>query len=135
MRKILFLILLFLLCNFSAETSFTYAKTSDELNNIEMQIYGYNYDNNTESQRLERLEKYAYGGVMLGTLEGRIANLKKDLSISEQKQQTTADKTKPAEKFYDYEEYDYYDNSTLASDSTVQYPVVDVLEEKIFNKA
>ena len=61
--------MLFLLFNFGALQQSAFAKTSDELNKIEIQIYGYNYDNNTEAHRLERLEKYADGGFKTGTVE------------------------------------------------------------------
>jgi len=135
MKKILALILLFLLFNFCAIQQPAHAKNSDELNKIELQIYGYNYDNNTDTQRLERLENYAYGGVKSGTIEKRLANLKKDLSIDDTKLTENKTKNTPSNNYYDYDDYDYYDNSTLASDPSAQYPVVDVLEEKIFNKA
>lgn len=138
MKKILALILLLVMLYFQAELTFAVSKDKDELTKIETQIYGFNYDNNTDIQRLERLEQYAYGGAKSGAIDKRIANLKKDLNFVEEPPaptQKTAHNPKQQSYYdYDYDDYDYYDQSSLVADASAQYPVVDALEKKLFNK-
>lgn len=90
----------------------------NELTLIEDAIFGYNYSDEPDAARLNRIETYAYGEAQSSTIVKRIERLKKDLSaIEPQKLLPPIEKT-PEE--------------IAASDPSVDYPLVDKMEEEVF---
>lgn len=125
MKKIVILLSLLCVfsCNFSVQAATT---TSAEITKIEKHVFGYDYAEEPDSERINRLEKFAYGTTGSGNLQNRIEKLKTDMNVPTTNEIASA---QPQRSTYDYDDIQYEQ-----SDSTVQYPVVDALEEKIFNK-
>lgn len=93
-----------------------------ELTNIEANIFGYDYDNETDLKRIERIENYLYGAKKNGNINTRIEKIKNDIGyINEQKNVTK--KELPNQLRI----------PKLKEDSSVEYPMVDKLEETLFN--
>lgn len=93
-----------------------------ELTNIEANIFGYDYDNETDLKRIERIENYLYGAKKNGNINTRIEKIKNDIGyINEQK--TVTKKELPNQLRI----------PKLKEDSSVEYPMVDKLEETLFN--
>ena len=129
MKKVILLLSLLCLleCGFPLQAASTSAV---EITKIEKHVFGYDYSEESDSSRVERLEKFAYGAASSGNLQSRINKLKTDMNVSEN-QQVNSSQNQDSSDYYNY------DNATTAyeqSDSTVRYPVVDELEKKIFNK-
>ncbi len=116
-----FIILLF--------TNFSMAKTqhSEVITAIEKSLLGVEYTNQSDIKRVERLENEIYGQVSKGSLTSRIAKLSKDLNA-----EMFGQEIKPKKDTFDEEE-DYFEKREKA-DASVNYPIIDELETKIFNK-
>ncbi len=123
MKKILtnFLItaLIFTLCGFSAQVMSAPAlPLASHLSKIENDLWGFEYSNDTESDRISRIEKNVFGQANTSdTIEKRIEKINNALGIESQKEaQSSAGELMQ-------EEVD-----------GVSYPQVDQLELKLFSK-
>ena len=92
-----------------------------EISKIENDIYGFDYVNDEFSKRVVRLEKMIYGKESTGDINKRMKKLATDINAN-----LIDLKIEPTEDTFKEEE-------TIA-DSSVNYPIVDEIEMKIFNK-
>lgn len=92
-----------------------------EINKIENELYGFEYINDNYSERISRLEKYIYGKVSSGDIKQRLKRIAIDINAEQIGKQIT-----PSE--------DTFEEVENIADNTVNYPVVDEIEMKIFNK-
>lgn len=88
---------------------------------IETNIFGYDYSTEPEITRLERIEKQLYGEKRKGNISQRLKNIQDDTGFTivkevQKQQQTNTQSTLPQ----------------LKEDSSVEYPIVDKLEEEVF---
>ena len=122
MKKIISttLILLYLLIPASFEV---YASSNEStITKIENDIYGFDFSKDSLKNRAARLEKTIYGQASAGDLNKRIKKLSADISAD-----VIGLEIPPVEDTFAEEE-------KLAEDSSVNYPVVDEIEQKIFNQ-
>lgn len=98
------------------------ASQSSTISKIENDIYGFDYSNDSSKDRVERLEKTIYGKASAGDINKRIKKLSADISADVIGLEIT-----PSEDTFAEEE-------KIAEDSSVNYPVVDEIEKKIFNQ-
>ncbi len=98
------------------------ASQSSTISKIENDIYGFDYSNDGSKDRVERLEKTIYGKASAGDINKRIKKLSADISADVIGLEIT-----PSEDTFAEEE-------KIAEDSSVNYPVVDEIEKKIFNQ-
>lgn len=99
-----------------------YASTNDTLNKIENDLFGFNYTNDKVQNRVERLEKSIYGKTSSGDINKRITKLSGDISAD-----VIGLEIAPTRDTFMEEE-------NLAEDSDVNYPIVNDIEQKLFNK-
>ena len=92
-----------------------------EISKIENDIYGFDYINDELTRRVERLEKTIYGKPSKGDLTKRIKKLVTDISAEQ-----IGLEISPVE--------DTFSEENQVADSSVQYPIVDEIEMKLFNK-
>lgn len=92
-----------------------------EISKIENDIFGFDYINDELKTRVSRLEKVIYGKEHSGDLSQRIKKIATDITAEQ-----IGLEIEPQEDTFreDYE----------VADSTVNYPIVDEIEQKIFNK-
>lgn len=88
---------------------------------IEKEVFGIEYNDNKMSDRLERLEKHLFGEVKKGADADRIKNLSEVSGISLL--------PKPTKEQQRIAEAD-----SEPEDTTVSYPVIDMLEQSAFQK-
>lgn len=114
-------IIIFTLCqpNFSLAASST---QSAEISKIENDLYGFDYSSEALQNRVSRLEKTIYGKASSGDLKKRIIRLANDISAEQ-----IGLEIPPSVDTFSEED-------TLTADSTVNYPIVDEIEMKLFNK-
>ena len=98
-----------------------------DISNIEVQVFGYEYKNDSEVNRINRIEKFLYGKNSPGNIELRVKKINTDLGLSTgQKIANAADSVnktkKPAVPVYEKE------------DPSVQYPIVDKIEAEVFKR-
>ena len=115
MKKIILTLLILMTINFSV-----YAKTNanETISAIETNMFGYTFSTETDATRLERIEKHIYGEKKKGNIDARLKEIQDDtgFTIVRRIEQQKATETLP----------------TLQEDSTVEYPMVDKLEEEVF---
>ncbi len=94
------------------------------ISKIENNLYGFDYTNDSEQNRISRLEKTIYGEASTGNLNKRLEKLSADVTAEQIGLEIT-----PVEDTFREEE-----DSIAQADNTVNYPVVDEIEQKLFNK-
>lgn len=92
------------------------------ISKIENDIYGFEYSNDSVQDRISRLEKTIYGKASSGDVNKRIKKLSGDISAD-----VIGLEIEPVEDSFAQTE-------KIAEDSTVNYPIVDEIEKKLFNK-
>lgn len=94
---------------------------SAEISKIENELYGFDYTNDELKNRVARLEKTIYGQASTGDLTKRIKKLATDITADQ-----IGLEIEPTE--------DTFREDEIAADSTVNYPIVDEIEMKLFNQ-
>ena len=124
MKKYLLLSLIatLFLYNLSVPIVFS-ANEISTLTKIENDVFGFDYSKDDTKNRLERLEKTIYGKASVGDINKRIVKLSGDISADVIGLEIT-----PTEDTFKETE------STEVADSSVNYPVVDEIEQKLFNQ-
>lgn len=118
--SIIFINLLFAPCTFAASNT-------EILNKIENSLFGFEYNNEDEASRVNRIEENVYGTVSAGDLNKRIAKLNKDLGA-----ELYGQEIEPCEDTLAREEEE---KEVLSSeDPNIDYPVINELEKSVFNK-
>lgn len=95
--------------------------SQNTIDKIENNIFGMTYANESEQKRIERLEKSIYGAIQSGNINSRLTKLSKDLSADE-----IGNEIEPS-KYTEFEEEE-------TADGTVDYPLINEFEKKVFNK-
>src|SRR5574344_268164 len=101
------------------------------IDNIENSLYGFTYNSQDETTRLNRIEETVYGKKSNKTNAQKIAKLKKDLSAD-----LIGQEIPPKEDTF-MEDSDYektvVDNN-IPQGSNIDYPIINEMEKKVFNK-
>ncbi len=113
--------ILFYLISYIPLETFAAPTHSAEISKIENELYGFDYINDELKNRVARLEKTIYGQASTGDLSKRIKKLATDISDEQIGLEIT-----PTE--------DTFREDEVAADSTVNYPIVDEIEMKLFNQ-
>ncbi len=95
---------------------------------METSLFGIDYSAQSDEARLKRIEDAVYGEVSSNAVAQRVKKLSNDLSADLIGQEITPRKDTFAE------DTDGYKESIPKPDSSVNYPIVNNLENKIFNK-
>lgn len=97
------------------------AINTGSLSKIENELYGFDYSKDSNNSRIERLEESIYGKKSSGDLNKRFEKISKDTVAEQIGQEIT-----PSE--------DSFEQDELVADNTVNYPILDEIEKKIFNQ-
>lgn len=107
------------------QSSFAFA-ANQALDALEMTIFGYDYKNENDSKRIERIETHLYGSKKSGNINKRIENIKNDIGYVKP-QTMTKENNKNSLKNDLRNEF-----SNIKEDASVEYPMVDRIEEELF---
>lgn len=99
-----------------------YGNNTELLTKIENDFYGFSYDNDTKQNRIARLEKTVYGQTSSGDFNKRITKLSADIAAD-----VIGLEIPPTKDTFLAED-------NLAEDSSVNYPIVNDIEMKLFGK-
>lgn len=124
-NRVLILILFSLVLSTKCEAQSQY---SPILTKMEKSLFGTDYNNQNDDARLKRIEETVYGSASSSPEAKRIDKLKADLAVD-----VIDQKIKPKRDTFE----DPQDNpveSIPKADSSVNYPIVNELEKRIFNK-
>ena len=92
-----------------------------QVSKVETELFGFDYPNDSFNNRIIRLEKSVYGKEMNGNLNARVAKLLKDVNAEQLGKEIS-----PKE--------DTFAEDDIVADNTVNYPIVDEIEMKLFNQ-
>lgn len=118
---IYFSIFIYLFLFFPIEGFASNKNQTVELSKIENEIFGFEYSNDEMKNRVERLEKNIYGKTINGNIQQRLTKLMTDINADQIGFEIT-----PTE--------DTFAETESIADNTVNYPIVDEIEMKLFNK-
>ncbi len=123
MKKILAIFLLCIYLNVGIIPIYATVERSESIiTKIENDIYGFDYSNDSSLNRVSRLEKSVYGKTSTGDINKRIKRLSADISAD-----VIGLEIEPTEDTFK-------ENEETVADSSVNYPIVDEIEQKIFNQ-
>ncbi len=125
MKKFVLLIAITFL--FGSGISFALTASQATLGKIEESLYGFQYNNETELARLNRIENSVYGKTSNKSQTERLAKLSKDISA-----ESIGKEIEPVEDTF-AENSDYIEEEPVAT-SDVSYPAVDEMEKQMFNQ-
>lgn len=122
MKKIIstILILLFIITSYPVNAAIK--SQASTISKIENDIYGFDYPKDSVKNRIERLENTIYGKVNSGDINKRLTKLSGDISADV----IGLEITPVEDTFAEAEE--------AVADSSVNYPIVDEIEKKLFNE-
>lgn len=136
MKKFILILLIILILPVFV-TSKAYSK--DVLTSIENTVFGYDYKNESESTRVERIERYLYGDKKNGSINTRIKSIENDIGFVD----TVPKGDMPQKTFANDVQNNKLKNNIkpemnneimgLKEDSSVEYPIVDKMEQEVFN--
>ncbi len=98
---------------------------------VENNIFGYEYSNESDSKRIERIENYLYGSKKSGNLSKRMEAIQNDMGYTASQSENIQSVDNTAVN----QETSKNQNNSLAlkEDDTVEYPMVDKMEEELFH--
>jgi len=99
------------------------------IDNIESYLYGFTYQNQDETTRLNRIEKTVYGASTNKTNAQKIAKLKTDMASD-----LIGQEIPPVKDTFMEEEEKLAVDEKIAPGSNIDYPVINAMEKKVFNQ-
>lgn len=121
-KMFIYLSILVYLFSFVPVNTFASERTHNaEISKIENDIYGFDYINDELKNRVARLEKTIYGKESSGDINKRIKKIASDITADQ-----IGLEIEPTE--------DTFREDETIADNTVNYPIVDEIEMKIFNQ-
>ncbi len=129
MKKLLFILLILLI---SCGECYPKENIESPVAAIEKTIFGYKYDNENETKRVERIEQYLYGVKKSGNIQNRINNIKNDIGFVPQKINKNKTENLDSSGSNNTNRLNQ-DLMNLKEDASVDYPVVDAMEQEVFN--
>lgn len=127
MKKIIITMSVLLILSSGGQTAFASPYTST-IGKIENSLFGFQYTDDSETSRVDRIEKSVYGDATQKPMAQRIAKLKTDLSAD-----LIGQEIKPVEDTFAEDENTIVEKEPVAA-SNVSYPAVDELEQMVFNQ-
>lgn len=98
------------------------------LTKMEKSLFGVDYESQSDDVRIKRIEENVYGAPSSNPLSIRISKLSKDLSVD-----LIGKEIKPKKDTFEEEDAAIKDEIPKA-DSSVNYPIVNKLEQKVFTR-
>ena len=129
MKKILLLVLMMLITTFQC-----FAANTHTISELESNLFGFEYTNEADSKRIERLEAHLYGESKKGSLDKRIETIQNDIGYINKEEIIKAENEKKELEKRLQEEKRLAELKSIKEDASVEYPIVDKIEETVFNQ-
>ena len=108
------------------------------LSEIENNFFGVDYPKDSDLGRIQRIEKILYGTTQTGDLAVRLNKIASDTgTVVKKKEMSKAEKALPnnlSQQMNNNQSPEQKKEDYVAEDSSVNYPIVDKMEQKVFNK-
>ncbi len=99
------------------------------IDNVEKFLYGFTYQNQDETSRLNRIEQTVYGAPTKQTNAQKIARLKKDMASD-----LIGQEIPPVKDTFMEDDDKLAVDEKIAPGSNIDYPVINAMEKTIFNQ-
>ncbi len=126
MKKYILTILILCLTS-SINTVEAQLTPKETMSAIENNMFGYDYSNDVDIKRIERIEEHLYGQKKSGTVQKRLDNIQNDAGLELNQTNNKIDNNK------DHKTLSSANIQDLKEDATVEYPMVDKIEQELFN--
>lgn len=126
------LIIIFFILFISLPNAF--CATNTNIGELETTIFGYENKSDSDVKRIEKIEEYLYGSKKQGTINNRVETIKNDIGYVDKEEVLKAERQQREEIRRQNELKEIERIKSVKEDSTVDYPVVDNMEQTIFNK-
>lgn len=112
----------------TAQMASAASSISTSIGSVESNIFGYEYSKESDASRIERIENYLYGEKNSGNLSKRLEKIQNDIGYTTPETLTPNknEQTKTAKSS------SKQDNTSLKEDASVEYPMVDKMENELF---
>ena len=121
-----YIIILLLLFSINTE-SIAEMSIHEKITAIENTIFGYDYKDESDEKRVERIEKNLYGQKKTGDIINRVDSIQNDTGLTIKKERPLYSSNSS------FQSKENLKLPELKEDSTVEYPIVDKMEEEILN--
>lgn len=111
------------------ENCFAQSQFSAVLTRMEKSLFGVDYSTQADEARLKRIEEVVYGQISSSSLQSRVDKLSKDLSAD-----LIGQEIKPKADSFEDEAAGVKEEPIPQADTSVNYPIVNSMEQKIFSK-
>lgn len=128
MTKRALILILSIICLLTGLKGEAQSQYSSLISKMETSLFGMEYNTQSDEMRLKRIEENVYGKASSSSINQRVNKLSTDLSVDVIDQQIKPKKDTFAEDDDDYKE------PVEKADSSVNYPIINELEKKVFNK-
>lgn len=99
------------------------------IDNVEKFLYGFTYQNQDETSRLNRIEQTVYGSTTKQTNAQKLARLKKDMASD-----LIGQEIPPVKDTFMEEDDKLAVEEKIAPGSNIDYPVINAMEKQVFNQ-
>lgn len=126
-KRCLTLLLIFIFSGFGLR-AYSQSQFSPIISKMEASLFGIDYSQQSDDARLQRIEKSVYGTASSAPIDKRVQKLTQDLSAD-----MLGQEIKPQKDTFAQDSDNVKENIPKA-DSTVNYPIVNNLEQKVLGK-
>lgn len=131
MKKKIIILLTLLLMNIQVPMISIGANSN--ITEVETSVFGYDYKNESDIKRIERLERYLYGTKKNGDIDKRLNDIKTDVGFTSKNKQKNKLPTSSDKKLSENLNQSLNNELMgLKENSTVDYPIVDSMEKEVF---
>ncbi len=131
MKKKIIILLTLLLMNIQVPMISIGANSN--ITEVETSVFGYDYKNESDIKRIERLERYLYGTKKNGDIDKRLNDIKTDIGFTSKNKQKNKLPTSSDKKLSENLNQSLNNELMgLKENSTVDYPIVDSMEKEVF---
>ena len=131
MKKKIIILLTLLLMNLQVPMISIGANSN--ITEVETSVFGYDYKNESDIKRIERLERYLYGTKKNGDIDKRLNDIKTDIGFTSKNKQKNKLPTSSDKKLSENLNQSLNNELMgLKENSTVDYPIVDSMEKEVF---
>ena len=105
----------------------------EQIGSVETALFGYDYKGEDDTKRIERIESYLYGQKKTGNIQRRLTDIQNDIGYNSAVKDANNNENASNEAIGKTNTYrNDKDVNKLKEDSSVNYPIVDKMEQEIF---
>lgn len=130
MKKLIIILIVLLITSLQG-----FAAASATIGELETTVFGYENKSETDVKRVEIIEEYLYGEKKQGNLTSRIESIQNDIGYVNKDAVYKAVEKQKEEQIKQREQKEIERIQSIKEDSSVDYPIVDKMEQTLFKQS